>query len=677
MIKKSFPFFLIFLLALALRVFQLAEIPPGLTHDEANHGREAIQILDGDLRYFFPLNYGSEPLYSYAVAGSMALLGEDLFALRVVNVLFGLAAIAAAYAWTREAFDRQTALLTAALLAISFWPLAASREALRAGMLPFFMILAVWFFWQILFSCSANSTLGQKNEDGPGTTASRWQLILLVIGFGLSIALTFHIYLAARVAWLLFPIFLGYLAVTQRTMFRASWRAVVGGLILAGLLVLPMFLYLANNPQSQTRLSMLGTTINSLQAGDLKPITQNAGEALLAFFWPGYGDQFVAYNIPGRPVFDTISAIFFIIGILVCLWRWKRPPYAFLLLWFLIGIIPSLVTGPTANTTRNLAALPAVFMLPAVGFVAAIRGLVWRFSLPEKPLLISGALLWLVITGFLSVGDYFVDWAEAPEVRSAYQHTLLSELAYRDQHGLKDTKILSTVYPGPVHDPSIALVMSGENASDLRWVDARFALILPDDSGITAIIPDSTPPHSAFAGLLQAEDRVDLRMDDLDPGFTLYAIENTFPEGATPGLYPANFGGAIQLESANWQQATIAPGEMAQLLTMWRVIDPAKVGPIHPPADATDTVFFTHILNGDETILAQRDALDAPSWSWQKGDRILQVHEILIPPETTPGTYQAVVGIYDPQTNQRLLILESNNPSGASTAPVPPLKVAQ
>ena len=63
---------LILLLAFALRAWNLTGVPPGLTHDEANHGREAIDILDGVFRLFFPLNYGSEPIYSYTVALSMA-----------------------------------------------------------------------------------------------------------------------------------------------------------------------------------------------------------------------------------------------------------------------------------------------------------------------------------------------------------------------------------------------------------------------------------------------------------------------------------------------------------------------------------------------------------------------------------------------------------------------------
>ena len=115
---KWLPILLILLLAFALRLYALTEVPPGLTHDEANHGREAIGILQGMTLFFFPLNYGSEPLYSYTVAGSMWLLGESLFALRLVNVLFSVATIGLTYLWVQRRFDQTTALLTAVLLTI-------------------------------------------------------------------------------------------------------------------------------------------------------------------------------------------------------------------------------------------------------------------------------------------------------------------------------------------------------------------------------------------------------------------------------------------------------------------------------------------------------------------------------------------------------------------------------
>src|SRR5690606_24115482 len=115
-----------------------------------------------------------------------------------------------------------------------------------------------------------------------------------------------------------------------------------------------MFLYLRAHPEMQTRLDMLDGPLQAIAAGNIGPVLLNVRDALLAFVWAGFGDQFLAYNIPGRPVLDIVSAVFFGLGLAVCLWRWRRPLHAFLLLWFLTSIIPSLVTGPTANTTRNM-----------------------------------------------------------------------------------------------------------------------------------------------------------------------------------------------------------------------------------------------------------------------------------------------------------------------------------
>ena len=673
MLKKLLPIITILLLALALRTYRLTEIPPGLTHDEANHGREAIEILDGALRYYFPLNYGSEPLYSYVVAGSMALLGEGLFALRIVNVLSGLAAIVAMAIWTKQVFDRSTALIMAGLIAVSFWPLASSRESLRAGMLPFFMVLAVWFFWQIVFHQPGTEEITAGNQ---ALTKSRRRIVWMVVGFALSIVITLHIYLAARVAWLLFPAFLIYLAIVHRPIFRHSWRPVVMGLLSAGLLSTPMFLYLANNPDSQTRLSMLGGTLQQITTGNWGPIIQNMTEALLAFVWPGFGDQFLAYNIPGRPVLDLISAGFFVLGILISLRRWKQPAYAFILLWFATGIIPSLITGPTANTTRNLAALPVVYLFPALGLVTGLRLLAQRYNLPRRAVLVTGTFILLLLVGLITVRDYFMHWGESPGVRTAYQHTLIEELAYLDQVKANDSPIvLSTVYPGPAHDPSIALVMSGPRSERIRWVDARAALIIPEEAGAQALIPTSAPPHPAFDEYLRPLDTITLRPNDLDPEFTFYAIDALPLSSNMADGIQANFGGAILLEEAQWLSPQGIPGDTAELLTRWRVIDPAKVGPIHPPAYTTDAVFFTHILNENEGILTQNDTLDAPSWGWHTGDTILQVHLVSIPTDAQPGIYPAVLGIYDRPTGQRLPLIGEGPLE--TTIQIPPLYVAQ
>ena len=161
----------------------------------------------------------------------------------------------------------------------------------------------------------------------------------------------------------------------------------------------------------------------------------------------GYGDQFLAYNIPGRPVFEAATAVFFVSGLLVCLWHWKKPAYAFLLIWFGAGILPSLITGATANTTRNMAALPAIYLIPAVGFIALAQGVVARWGEDKRPYLRLAALLWLSIAGFVTLRDYFSRWAQSPDVRGAYQVNLVTALDYLAQNEIPAPIVMSTVYP--------------------------------------------------------------------------------------------------------------------------------------------------------------------------------------------------------------------------------------
>ena len=138
---------LILLAAAALRLVALDGAPPGMTHDEADHGLTALSIRDGARALYFPIGYGREPLYDYATAVVMSATGPTILAPRLTSVYFSLLLIAAVYAWARRAFGAPVALLTAAGLAAGFWPLMTARQALRSSMLPAVFALAVLLFW--------------------------------------------------------------------------------------------------------------------------------------------------------------------------------------------------------------------------------------------------------------------------------------------------------------------------------------------------------------------------------------------------------------------------------------------------------------------------------------------------------------------------------------------------
>jgi hypothetical protein len=284
------------------------------------------------------------------------------------------------------------------------------------------------------------------------------------------------------------------------------------------------------------------------------------------------------------------------------------------------------------------------------------------------------SVAWVAI---ISTRDYFVRWGESAEVRGAYQHTLVEAIGHiAADYPDADPILFSSVYPGPAHDASIALVLGANQpaiSKTARWADARYALALPP-AGTLAVVPASTPPHPAFLPLLEAIETVEMRPDDLDPRFTIYQIA----EGQARALVrwasldgpAADFNGAVQLVGARWLQESVRPGDMAELLTVWQVGDPARAGPVAPPSFTTDAVLFTHVLDGAGGILAQADRLDAPSWAWQTGDLILQVHPLAIPASAAPGEYQAVAGVYDRTSGARLPVT-----GGGDTAAVPPLVI--
>ena len=263
-------------------------------------------------------------------------------------------------------------------------------------------------------------------------------------------------------------------------------------------------------------------------------------------------------------------------------------------------------------------------------------------------------------------------------MRGAYQHTLTAALAHvQANYPDANPVAFSSVYPGAAHDPSIALVLAAGNpalSETARWADGRGALVVPPGRSL-AVVPASTPPHPVFIPWLEALETIDLRPDDLDPRFTLYNLDGdriTAELGATGAASRANFNGAVELVNARWLNESVRPGETAELLTVWRVLDPTRAGPANPPTFASDAVLFTHVLDGAGGLLAQSDRLDAPSWGWRTGDLFIQVHALTVPPAAAPGDYAAVVGFYDRATGVRLPVA-----GGGDTAAAPALRVSE
>jgi len=73
---------------------------------------------------------------------------------------------------------------------------------------------------------------------------------------------------------------------------------------------------------------------------------------------------------------------------------------------------------------------------------------------------------------------------------------------------------------------------------------------------------------------------------------------------------------------------------------------------------------FVHLYTIDGRMVVQHDAVPAnglrPTWSWQPGERIIDNHGLWVPAGTL-GPLHLVVGLYDPESNTRLILPDGSD----------------
>lgn len=106
------------------------------------------------------------------------------------------------------------------------------------------------------------------------------------------------------------------------------------------------------------------------------------------------------------------------------MWRWRRPAYAFVLLWLVVTLLPTVVTISAPNFNRMVAAQFPIFFLAAL---AAAECLVW-IAARSRPGIWAAALVVvaaLALTAQATFHDLFHVWPE----QFADVHPLNREIA--------------------------------------------------------------------------------------------------------------------------------------------------------------------------------------------------------------------------------------------------------
>lgn len=632
MSKRTIWIVLILLVAAALRLWLLADVPPGMTHDEADHGLDAWGVVQGIRPIYFSVGYGREPFFDYASALLMASWGSTYLAGRLVAVFSGLIMVAAAYAWVKTAFNWRVAILTTAGLSVSFWAVMTARHALRSVTMPALFTLAAWFFWRALRKRQRDQTA--------------WREFAIA---GLLLGITFYTYMPARIMWAIFPALLIFWVVFERSVARRMWQGMLAMLALMGIVALPL-LYFLSTTETEQRLDQLSGPLTAATKGDLAPLWHNAIGSLRLFTIEG--DSLWRYNLPGRPFLTPMIGVLFYAGLVVAIWyvigrkrRHYRSAALFALLWLTAGSAPALITGPEASVTRAIAMQPVLYLFPALLVVE-----LWSLATDHWPLVTQRRWLvpvvLIVLFGWLTANTiraYFGEWANAPEVRVQYESTRVAAMRFLNENG-SGAVAVSSPRPDKFHDPSTALMTLRNDAVDLRWFNGASSLLLPDAETSMLLFSGFAELHPAlqpyFDGALAVGEVTTVRDDDVDRPLRVYSAETNRLLATIDDQFTATnamLGVTPNIALLGYKVLTpgVQPGDMVQIATLWRALQPID-----------DVILFTHVLDTDGVPVAQADRLDVPSAFWHNGDVFIQLHEFELSADVAPGDYPIAIGAY-------------------------------
>ncbi len=665
------------LLAAFLRLWRLDEMPPGLYHDEAYNGLDALSLLDGktfpqfyegwelyaqdahadnppqETRFplFFEGNYGREPVHIYLMALSIKLFGPTPFAIRLVPALAGILAVLTTYLAASQLFtihnsqstihnSKKSAavsssreltihnsqstihnsipLIAAFALAVIFPAVHFSRFGLRVMLFLPVETLAVALFWRGVNGRPARFGKPRRSDFVWFAAAG------IVLGLGL------YVYAAGRLFPLLFVAFVPVWFWLDREAARRFWRPVGVMAAAAAATAVPLLLYFARYPYFFFfRIAYVANKGKGTVAG--KPWLTwllNVGRVIGGLFWRG--ETHLRHNLPGRPFLDPIQAVFFIIGLGRAAKERLNPRIIFLALWLLVMLLPSILSGDAPHFGRMTGAAPVIAIFIALG-VAAIA-----VRITHHASRFTFYAFLLLATTTLTATAYFIRYADHPQLAADFY--------------LPDWELGQMAAAQPA-ESQLYLTPTQEEMATIY-----FALADPERmssySGAGGAIPAGIPGFPALY-FVRPDDAVSLqnlqawfpdgRTGAEQNGFIPFAISEQAER--VPHLSPRvpQFGDKIRL--LYW--AVDEQAERLRVTLAWGAAAPMTV----------DYTAFVHLLGaagGPPLAQTDRPPGGYPTGDWRRGEIVADTFTIDLPPDLPPGTYTLQTGFYELATLERL-----------------------
>ena len=381
--------------ALLVRTIALDRVPQSFGGDEAELGIQARAVLYGELRDPFTTGWAGHPtVWSFVQAASLGVFGDDVFGVRMIAALLGAATVPLLYVFARRSYGRELALVAATLLTTYQLHVHYSRIGVNSVGDAFWLLLGLVLLLEGLRRASP----------------------LLMASAGVSAGLAQHFYLGSR----LVPLVLASVVAHQLLVNRAAVRPSVRYLPLAALGFLlgygpgvrvPLYHWEEYNARiSQVGVFQSGWFDSRRALGDsaFDIARHQLGQSFGAF--THISDRAVNY-LPEMPFLDTVSALFFVIGLVVVALEWRRAESGALIAW----IVGAAVTGGVLlvdppHSHRYVIVAPALCIVVALGIVRT-AGAVIRLTPRARPAWIAAASVLVLGIAFWNFDFYFREYS--------------------------------------------------------------------------------------------------------------------------------------------------------------------------------------------------------------------------------------------------------------------------
>jgi len=455
---KNFLFIFITLIAFLLRVWQLNKFPVSLNWDEISHGYNIYSLLKTSKDQWstnWPIfnfrAYGDYPttLNMYLSMPFIYFFGLNEWSVRLVSALCGFGLVIIAYFLGQEIFkNKNKALILILLVTVSPWTFFPSRGVFQSTVAQFFFATGLLFLIKAI---------------------KKTNFLPLGIFF---ISLSTYAYHNTKIVVpiLILIYFLIFFKDLKSNFFKNKKIFLVSFLILL-ILIIPQIINSFNkdaqarsrwvfaiNPAAINQIEINrnnsgNTLISKLKYNRVTLFTTTVIKNYLDFLNPQIlffnSTQNYQFNIPNTGILYPVCLPFFYLGLIILFIKlFKKDKISlFLFSWFLVGLIPAVVTTGDIPIIRAMTILPLPQIFIVYGFFKTIS------FLKNSKIKVTFIILFLLILVFQSVKyfqNYFTDYAT--NYSSSWQYGYKQVVDYIKENYASYDQIIFTKKYGEAHE---------------------------------------------------------------------------------------------------------------------------------------------------------------------------------------------------------------------------------